>query len=154
MYYFVEVSCVIAEMWMIHVFLTSFFERRNSNKLLPILFYIIAGVTVTALSLIEGFVFARLVVAAVSVFFICISLFRVHPLSAVISSVTFCAIIAVTDIVSALAFQVFGIQNEALMENHTFRTLYLVVCHTSRIISKHAMGFSSLWDIISKYELG
>lgn len=129
MYYFVEVSCVIAEMWMIHLFLTSFFERRNSNKLLPILFYIIAGVTVTALSLIEGLVFARLVVAAVSVFFICISLFRVHPLSAVISSVTFCAIIAVTDIVSALAFQVFGIQNEALMENRTFRALYLVVCH-------------------------
>lgn len=129
MYYFVEVSCVIAEMWMIHLFLSSFFERRNCKKLLPILFYMIAGVTVTALSLIEGLVFARLIVAAVSVFLICISLFRARPFSAVISSVTFCAIIAVTDIVSALAFQVFGVQNEALMENRTFRSLYLVVCH-------------------------
>ena len=75
MYYFVEVSCVIAEMWMIHLFLSSFFERRNYKKLLPILFYMIAGVTVTALSLIEGLIFARLIVAAVSVFLICISLF-------------------------------------------------------------------------------
>ncbi len=129
MYYFVEISCVMAEMWMIHLFLSSFFERRNSNRLLQMLLYFIAGAIVATLSLMEGLVFARLIFAVISVFVICIALFRARPFSAVISSVSFCAIIAATDIVSALVFQIFGVPNDALMENHTFRPLYLVVCH-------------------------
>ncbi len=129
MYYVVEIACVIAEMWMIHLFLSSFFERRSRNGLMPLLLYFCAGAIVTALSLVEELVFARLIFAAISVLVICVSLFRVRLLSGVISSITFCAIIAVTDIVSALLFQMFGVESNELMANHTYRSLYLVVCH-------------------------
>ena len=129
MYYVVEIACVITEMWMIHMFLSGFFERRDNNRYLPVILYLIVGLVVTVLSLVEGLVFARLLFAAISVFGLGVVLFRVRPLSGLISSITFCAISAVTDLVTALVFQLFGVQNDALMANHTYRSLYLVVCH-------------------------
>lgn len=129
LYYIVEIACVITEMWMIHIFLSGFLERRDTDRYLLLLSYFTVGVFVTILSLIEKLVFARLIFAVISVFAISMVFFRVRPLSALISSVTFCAISAATDIVSALVFQLFGVQNEALMANHTYRSFYLVACH-------------------------
>lgn len=129
MYYIIEIACVITEMWMIHMFLSSFFERKDNNRYVTLLLYLIIGMIITALSLIEGLAFVRLFFAILSVFAISISLFRARLLSAGISSVTFCAIIAVTDIITALLFQMFGVSNEALMKNHIYRSFYLVACH-------------------------
>lgn len=129
MYYIIEIACVITEMWMIHMFLSSFFERKDNNRYVTPLLYLIIGMIITALSLIEGLAFVRLFFAIISVFAISISLFRARLLSAGISSVTFCAIIAVTDIITALLFQMFGVSNEALMKNHIYRSFYLVACH-------------------------
>lgn len=129
LYYIVEIACVITEMWMIHIFLGGFFDQKDTDWRLPLLSYFSVGAIVTFLSLIEELVFVRLIFAVISVFAISMVLFHVRPLSALISSVAFCAISAATDIVSALAFQLFGVQNEALMANHTYRSFYLVVCH-------------------------
>lgn len=129
MYYVVEIACVITEMWMIHMFLKSFFEQKNNNRDIALLVYLVVGMIVTALSLIEELVFVRLLFTIISVFSISIILFRARLLSAGILSFTFCAIVAATDIVTALVFQVFGVQNDAVMVDHTYRSFYLVVCH-------------------------
>lgn len=129
MYYIIEITCVITEMWMIHMFLSSFFERKDNNRYVTLLLYLIVGMIVTVLSLIEGLAFVRLLFAILSVFAISIILFKARLLSAGISSVTFCAIIAVTDIITALLFQMFGVSSEALMTNHIYRSFYLVACH-------------------------
>lgn len=129
MYYVVEIACVITEMWMIHMFLKSFFEQKNNNRYIALLVYLVVGMIVTALSLIEELVFVRLLFTIISVFSISIILFRARLLSAGILSFTFCAIVAATDIVTALVFQVFGVQNDAVMVDHTYRSFYLVVCH-------------------------
>lgn len=129
MYYIIEITCVITEMWMIHMFLSSFFERKDKNRYVTLLLYLIVGAIVAALSLIDGLAFVRLLFAIVSVFGISTILFKARLLSAGISSVTFCAIIAATDIITALVFQIFGVPTEALMANHTYRSFYLVACH-------------------------
>lgn len=129
MYYIIEIACVITEMWMIHMFLSSFFERKDNGRYVTLLLYLIVGMIVTALSLIEGLAFVRLLFAIISVFAISMILFKTRLLSAGISSVTFCAIIAVTDIITALLFQMFGVSNEALMTDHIYRSFYLVACH-------------------------
>lgn len=129
MYYVVEIACVITEMWMIHMFLKSFLEQKNNNRYIALLVYLVVGMIVTALSLIEELVFVRLFFTIISVFSISIILFRARLLSAGILSFTFCAIVAATDIVTALVFQVFGVQNDAVMVDHTYRSFYLVVCH-------------------------
>ena len=73
--------------------------------------------------------FGRILFTTVSVLVVSMILFKARLLPGLISGIAFCAIFAATDIVSALAFQLFGVRNEALMANHTYRSLYLVVCH-------------------------
>lgn len=128
MYYIVEVACVIAEMWLIHLFLGSFFEKRD-NKRLTMLLYCMIGSIVAVLSLMEWLVYARIIFAIISVFAVSVVIFRAHIFAGIISSFTFCAITAVTDIVSALLFQMFGVQSELLIADHTYRSFYLAVCH-------------------------
>lgn len=129
MYYVVEVACVIAEMWLIHLFLGSFFEKKNLKKWFPIIPYSIIGSIVTVLSLVESLVYARIVCAVISVFSISMVIFKARILPGIVSSITFCAITAATDIISALIFQMFGVENELLMSNHTYRSFFLTVCH-------------------------
>lgn len=129
MYYVVEVACVIAEMWLIHLFLGGFFQKRQTERWLPLLLYSICGAILTVLSLIEQMVFGRILFAIGSVLAISMLLFTARLLPGFISGVVFCAIFAVTDIISALIFQFFGVQSEMLMGNHMYRSFYLVVCH-------------------------
>ena len=129
MYYITEIACVVAEMWMIHIFLSGFFQKRMVPRWLPILLYAICGTVLTGLSLVEWMVYARIGFTTVSVLAASLFLFKARPLSGFISGVAFCAIFAATDIVSALVFQLLGVPNEALMTNHTYRSLYLAACH-------------------------
>lgn len=129
MYYAVEIACVITEMWMIHIFLDGFFEKRSVSRWVPFVVYSICGSILTVLSLIEWMVFGRILFTTISVLTASMVLFKARLLPGLISGISFCAIFAATDIVSALIFQLFGVQNEALMAIHTYRSLYLVVCH-------------------------
>ncbi len=129
MYYFVELACVITEMWMVHMFLSSFFPKRPKPAAVTFLLYAICGSVVTVLSFIEWAVFLRLACAVATAFLASIVLFKAKPLPGLISGVAFSAIFAATDIVSAMVFQTFGVQTELLMANHTYRAFYLVACH-------------------------
>ncbi len=68
MYYIVEISCVIAEMWMIHIYLNNFFDRKIVNRFLPPCLYLFVGLCVSVLSLIDGIAIIRLMFAACSIF--------------------------------------------------------------------------------------
>lgn len=129
MYYVVEVACVIAEMWVIHLFLSSFFEQRSRWGWWQPMLYLVIGSIITVLSFIQGLTYTRLIFAVVSLFAISVTIFKARILSGITSSITFCAIYALTDIISALIFQVFGVQNELLMANHIYRSFYLAMCH-------------------------
>lgn len=129
MYYIVEIGCVVAEVWMIHMFLSGFFERRTIPGWTAVLTYLVLGIFLIAFSLIEDMVYGRIFFATLAVFTISIVLFRASPFPGLISAVSFCAIFAVTDIISALAFNQFNIQNETLMSNHAYRSIYIIACH-------------------------
>ena len=129
MYYIVELGCVVAEVWMIHMFLSGSFERRAIPGWAAILTYLLLGTSLTVFSLMEGMVYGRIMFAAAAVFAVSVFLFRARPLPGLISALSFCAIFAVTDIISALAFNQFDIQNEALMSDHAYRSIYIIACH-------------------------
>lgn len=129
MYYVVEVACVIVEMWLIHLFLGSYFEKRDNAKWLTLLLYGIIGLVVAVLSFIESLVYARISFAVISIMVISMILFRTRIISALISSFSFCTITAVTDISSALLFQLVGVENELIMSDRTYRSFYLATCH-------------------------
>ncbi len=129
MYYIVEIACVFTEMWMIRIYLDSLFDRRHVSRFLPPCLYLILGLGVSILSLIDRIEFIRLLFAVFSIFCISITLFQARIASGIFSGIAFCAIFALTDILSALTFQVFGIQIETLMTDNTYRSFYLVTCH-------------------------
>lgn len=129
MYYFVEVACVIAELWMIHMFLGSLFNKRGASLLQRIVLYGLFGGIITFLSLQDDMAFARLGVAFVGVWAVSMLIFDARILQGVLSGVAFCAIVAVTDVGSAIAFQSCGVDSNALMDNYASRALYLVANH-------------------------
>lgn len=129
MYYFVEVACVIAEIWMIHMFLGSLFNKRGASLLQRIILYGVFGGIITVLSLQEDMAFARLGVAFAGVWAVSMLIFDARMLQGVLSGVAFCAIVAVTDVGSAIAFQSCGVDSSALMANYASRALYLVANH-------------------------
>ena len=129
MYYFVEVACVIAEIWMIHMFLGSLFNKRGASLLQRIIIYGVFGGIITVLSLQEDMAFARLGVAFAGVWAVSMLIFDARMLQGVLSGVAFCAIVAVTDVGSAIAFQSCGVDSSALMANYASRALYLVANH-------------------------
>lgn len=129
MYYFVEVACVIAEMWLIHLFLSSYFQKRQLALWKFVLSYAMLGCVVTVFSLLENMVFARMLISIIGVSAISFLAFGAKPFHGLLSGIAFFAIVAVTDIVSALPFQMFGITIEALMLNHLTRSIYLIAGH-------------------------
>lgn len=129
MYYFVEVACVIVEMWLIHLFLSSYFHKRMISQWKLLLSYITLGCIVTVFSLVENMVFARMLISIIGVSAIGLFAFNARPFQGFVAGIAFFAIVAVTDIVSALLFQFLGITVDALMLNHLTRSVYLIVGH-------------------------
>lgn len=129
MYYFIEIACVISEMWIIHMFLESLFNKKNIPFWHKLLIYGIFGFVVTILSLMEDMVFFRLCVAFVGVWAVSMILFDAKTLQGILSGVAFCSIVAVTDVGSTLAFQACGVNANALLANHFSRALFLVANH-------------------------
>ena len=126
MYYFIEVACVIAEMWIIHMFLGSLYHKRNCAIWQMLCVYGIFGAVVTVFSLLPDMAFARLTVAFLGVCATSMLLFDAKPLQSPLSGIAFCAIVAVNDVVTAVAFQACGVDTGALMDNHSYRVLYLI----------------------------
>ncbi|MBM6897682.1 GHKL domain-containing protein [Pseudoflavonifractor capillosus] len=129
MYYLVEVFCVASEIWMLHTFLSVFFQSKKHTYGVSIAIYFIFGVILSILSLIDGTIYIRLVFTLLSCQLISTLLFLSRPLHGFSASISFCAIFALTDIISALILQMFGIQVEFIMEDNIYRSLYIIICH-------------------------
>lgn len=129
MFYFVEIACVVAEVWMIHLFLTSSFSVNGTNRLQRMVSYVIFGLIVIGLSFIEGAMYIRLCFTFVGVSAIALYGFGSKLLHALLTGLTICAVVAATDVLSVLLLSVYGINAELLIQNNLTRSLYLVVEH-------------------------
>ena len=129
MYYFVEVACVIFEMWLIHLFLSSCFQNKMLSIWKMILSYAVMGSIVTVFSFAEIMPFVRMAVTILGISIIGVFLFGANPLRGLLTGIGFFAIIAVSDIVSSFPFQLVGVTIDALMMEHSMRSIYLIACH-------------------------
>ena len=129
MYYFIEIACVIAEMWIIHMFLGSLYPKRNYSVLQMFSLYSIFGAVVTVFSLLPNMAFARLTVTFLGVWTTGMLLFHAKLLQGVLSGVAFCAIVAVNDVIATVGFQACGVSSDALMASYPARVMLLIVAH-------------------------
>ena len=128
MLYIVEIACVIAEIWMIDLFLGGFFERREQSWWLRLAVYVLFGAILTVLSLEENLAYARMISATTGIWLMSMVLFLAKPVHGLIAGVAFMAIFAVTDTLGALFFQLCGVGIDALMTTDA-RCIYLIVSH-------------------------
>ena len=76
MYYFVEIACVIAEMWIAHMFLGNFYAKKRRSILQILGVYGIFGAIIAVLSLLPDMSFVRLAVTFVGIWSIALVLFN------------------------------------------------------------------------------
>ena len=129
MYYFVEIACVIAEMWMAHMFLGSFFTKKRRSFLQILGAYGIFGAIIAVLSLLPDMSFVRLAVTFVGIWSIALVLFNAKVIQGLLSGVAYCAIVAVNDVISIVSFQLCGVSSDALMASNPARAMLLIVAH-------------------------
>lgn len=129
MYYFIEIACVIAELWIIHMFLGNLFDSGKRHPLLVLALYGVFGAVIAFLSLQDNMAFARLGVAFIGVWALGITLFNAKLVNGLLAGLVFCAIVAVTDVVTSLAFQYCGVDSATLTDNFSSRAVYLIAGH-------------------------
>ena len=129
MYYFVEIACVITEMWMVHMFLASLFVKKKVSFWQMLVLYGLFGAILAVLSFMDDMAFARLGFTFAGIWAVSMLLFDAKLLHGILSGVAYCAIVAVSDVGSALAFQACGVNASALMDNHASRALFLIAGH-------------------------
>ena len=129
MYYFIEIACVIAEMWMVHTFLGSYYAKRNCSILQALSMYGIFGAIIAVLSLFPDLSFARLAITFFGIWATSLVLFKTKVIQGLLSGVAYCAIVAVNDVISVVSFQLCGVSSDALMASNPARSMLLIVAH-------------------------
>ena len=129
MYYFIEIACVIAEMWMVHTFLGSYYAKRNCSILQALGMYGIFGAIIAVLSLFPDLSFVRLAVTFFGIWTTSLVLFKTKVIQGLLSGVAYCAIVAVNDVISVVSFQLCGVSSDALMASNPARSMLLIVAH-------------------------
>ena len=156
MYYFVEIACVIAEMWMVHMFLESFYTKRKCSIFRTLSMYAIFGAIIAVLSLMPDMSFVRLTVTFIGLWTIGMLLFNAKVLHGVLSALAYCAIVAVNDVISIVSFQLCGVSADALMASNPARAMLLIVAHVFLfgiivilgIINRKSNTKMSIWTLL------
>lgn len=129
MYYFVEIACVISELWMIHIYLNSFLRTKNRNKWMVLAVYALFGAGVVALSFVPD---ASLIRIFYTFIFVCVLgcvLFDTKLLHSAIFSFLFCVLVVVTDILTSLILNAMHLETAQLMRQGAARLVYLIAAH-------------------------
>lgn len=129
MFYLTEFACVVAEVWMMHTFLSCFFSRKKVSPCIIFPVYGVFSVILTALSLLDGAVYARVVVVLLFISMIGFAFFHAHILSGFLAGVAFYSISAIVDVIVALIFQMYGFEVSFLLHGSVTRSIYLIICH-------------------------
>ena len=129
MYYFVEIACVISELWMIHMYLNSFFQSKQRSLWVGLATYTLFGAGVVALSFVPDASFIRL---AYTLTFVCLlgrALFDAKLFYSFIFSFIFCVLVVVTDILASLLLNALNIEASKFMQQGPARMVYLITDH-------------------------
>ena len=129
MYYIVETTCAVAEVWMIDIFLyCSSSGGRRSGKV-PFLFYAVFTAALAVLSLVERTSLLRLALVFGFVWFLAVYVFLSQPLKGCLLSFMFCTTASITDIAVSVFFSGLGFNLSQQLQSSSARMLYLIADH-------------------------
>lgn len=129
MYYFVELSCVIAEVWMTYLLLSSMYIRKKQPWWYALLICGAAGSALAIFSFLEGMAFARIGFSLLLFWLIGIVLFQVSTVRSFLSALIMCTLAALADILISILLGAFGFDLPKLMEQGNIRQVFLIAAH-------------------------
>lgn len=129
MLFIVEITCVIVELWLIHLFLSNIYQGRCVSKSAMTVSYMMFGLIITYLSLISGMEFVRITFTLLGVCVLSIFIFNAKLLQGFLSALTICALVAISDVSLTLIMTYCGVDIKILTIDTIGRSLYLIIGH-------------------------
>lgn len=129
MYYFAEIACVVAELWMIQFLLSGMFWRRKLAPWVPTIEYIIVGGIMVVLAFGDNMTFVRIGFSFLAFVFIGLTNFHTNILQSALSAMVMCVVAALSDVCFSVALTKLGVASQALMALGGARSLYVIASH-------------------------
>lgn len=129
MYYFVELACVIAEVWMINWLLSGMHTHRDLPRWMTFFLYGIYSTVLTILSFVEDISFSRIIFNFTAIWMLGLIIFKSTPLRSLFSSLIMCVLAAFADVLLSTLFLHYGYDIQELMTFGPNRSVYLVATH-------------------------
>lgn len=130
MYFFVDIGCMISEVFLIHLYLSHFFQARSHSLWARILVGAIYGIITVSLSMWIEAAILRLLFHFVGIAILGLILFESKFLSSLFCSFVFCVIVALTDTMTMGIFSLFYLDSRLLMEFGPARSVFTITSHT------------------------
>lgn len=131
MYYFLEIACVISEIWMINWLLNGMFPSRDLPNYVRSVLYVCYCIVLTVLSFIHELPFLRITLNLGIICILGMVLFKVNLIRSFFASVVICALAAFADVLVSSLLLHLGYTMDELMVTGPQRSLYLIATHIS-----------------------
>lgn len=129
MYYFVEIACVAAEVWLSHLLLSSMLPKKEQSVWVLPAIYSLVALLLSVLTFIDGLAFLCIGVSVLLVWMIAVTVFRAHPIRGLVSAVLMCLIVALSDVLTSVLFLRLEFDASTLMAHGSVRSLYVITGH-------------------------
>lgn len=128
MRYFIEIACVVVELWCMH--LLSGRREYSVPMQMALLMYVLIGVVISVMSFIDGIAFLRLLVSAGLIWLLGVFVYELNIIRGLLYTLAYCAMIILSEILVLALLAVCGIDTGALMTTGPSRLLYMIFSHT------------------------
>lgn len=129
MYYFIEIACVVAEVWLIHLLLSSMLVRKRQSPWVCTVLYVFVGAILAAISFVEDAAFIRIATSLLLVWLISATVFDANIIRSFLCAVVMCMLVALADVLTSLLFARIDFDSTVIMERGSERSLYLISAH-------------------------
>lgn len=129
MYILAELTGVVAEMLLAHIYFNGFFTQRSRPWWAMGSAYIISGIILAMLSFIPNASFLRLAFYALSLGIIAYTFFNANILQAMYASISYCCLYVLNEMLIFGLFSLFDIDAQAIMSLGHSRAICIITSH-------------------------
>lgn len=129
MYIIAELTGVVAEMLLAHVYFNGFFTKRSRPWWVMVSAYIVVGIIIVVLAFIPSASFLRLTFSAISFGLIVYFFFRASALQAVYASISFSGLNVLSEMLIFGLFSLFHIDAQTIMSFGHSRAICIIISH-------------------------
>lgn len=129
MYIIAELTGVVTEMLLAHIYINGFFTPRLRPQWAMLAAYIVSGTILAILSFVPDASFLRLAFYAVALGLIVFSFFNASILQAIFASISYCCICVLNEMLIFGMFSFFHIDAQTIMSYGHSRAICIIISH-------------------------